>query len=101
MNDQTHQLMRLRGHLQAAMEAIDRLADETPASEDERRVIGVTAASFDSHLPRTRADMVRFAEAVNGGDEGWIVARSVPGEHRVDAVYLAKMPTAVRRHLDI
>lgn len=98
MDDETVHLLRLRGHLQAAIESIDRM---TPATEDELRVLSITAAAFGSYLPRTRADVVRFAEAVTGGDEAWIIARSVPGEHRIDAVYLASVPASVRKALGI
>lgn len=98
MDEEAAQLLRLRGDLQAAIESIDRLI---PVSEGELKLLGVTSAAFNHSLPRTRADVVRFAEAVLGGDEGWIIARSVPGEHRVDAVYLSSLPPAVRRHLGL
>lgn len=101
MDDREHHLTRLRGLLNEASELIDRLAGGASSPEDERRVLGVTAVTLAKSQPRTKADVVRFAEAVQGGDEGWVVCRSIPGEHRIEAVYLAKLPLDVRRALDI
>lgn len=101
MEDGTHHLLRLRGILETAIEVVDRLATDAPPSEAERTVLGVAASNVAQHSPRTRADVLRFAEAVKGGDEGWLVIRSVPGEHRTEAVYTTKMPTPVRKALGI
>lgn len=101
MQDETHHLLRLRGLLESMGEVVDRLAAEAPASDDEKRVLGIAATAIAESRPRTRADVLRFVEALKGGDDGWLLVRSVSGEFRIDAVYLAKLPPSVRKTLDI
>lgn len=101
MRDQTHHLLRLRAHLETMQQLVDQLADDAPASDDERSILAQAAEVTAKHAPRTRADVLRFTQAIKNGDEGWLVIRSVPGEHRTDAIYLTKLPPQVRRTLGI
>lgn len=97
MDDHTHQILRLRGLLEAAQEVIDALAGESPPAPDQRSIIAAAAVAVADAMPRTRKDIARFVEAFTAGDEGWLLVRSVPGEHRIDALYAAKLPAEVRR----
>lgn len=101
MEDQTAGLMRLRGQLTAALELVDRLAQGVPTADDERRILAQAALNVANHQPRTRRDVMRFTQALEGGDEGWLIIQSVPGEHRTEAVYLPKLPAAAKRALGI
>lgn len=99
MNDDP-QLLRLRSLLSSALELVDRIS-ENDLNEDLTRILSATARTTSEQGARTRADVLRFVEAVEGGDEGWLITRSVPGEYRTEAVYLPKLPAGIRKTLDI
>lgn len=101
MRDQTHHLLRLQALLESMQHLVAQLADDAPPSEVERSIIAHAAEVTAKHGPRTRADVLRFSQAIKAGDEGWLVIRSVPGEHRTDAIYLTKLPPQVRKTLGI
>jgi hypothetical protein len=93
--------MRLRGLLESAQEVTDLLAEDAPVSEEERTILAQVAAATAKHKPRTRKDVLRFGEAIRGGEEGWLILRSVPGEHAVEAVFMTKLSAACRKTLGI
>lgn len=99
MRDETHHLLRLRGLLDTAHEIVDRLADDAPPTDEERAVLAAAMRAMNASQPRTRADIVRFVDAIQGGDEAWLVVRSIPGESRVEAVYTTKLSPSVRKNL--
>ena len=102
MQDQTQELLTVRAMLSSAVEAIDRLTltdGQAPRSPEEREIVAVSAMLAATFRPRSLADTLRFVRAVKAGDEGWLVVRSIPGEHRADASYHARLSPEVRRAL--
>lgn len=101
MDDRDQQLLALSAQLRAALQTVERLSDGPKMTDDERRIVAVSAMATERHQPRTRADVLRFAAAVEAGDEAWLVIRSVPGENRTDATYCSVLPGEVRKVLGI
>lgn len=101
MRDLTHHLMQLQGVLSIAREIVERLADDAPPGEDDRAVIAAAMVALETSQPRTRADILRFVDAIQGGDESFLVVRSVAGEPRIEAVYCTTLTASVRKSVGI
>lgn len=101
MDDNTA-LLQARALIDALSTIVDRLADDKAQvvlSDDERRTLAGAVLATRGMRPRSLADSLRWVEALEAGDEGWLILHSIPGERRAEARYHSHLGANVRRNI--
>lgn len=101
MDDMAAGLACVRAQLQGALLELDRLAELGPPdlSAEEREAIAAAVLVVLRYRGKSLEALLRWFRDVKDGQSSWIVAHSLPGEHRADAWYVKSIPAHLARKL--
>lgn len=100
MDDIAVGVAAVRAQIHAALLQLDRIVDSPPElSEEEREAVSAAVMVVLRYRGRSLEALLRWLRDVKDGRESWIVARSLPGEHRADAWFVERMPDHLARKL--
>lgn len=99
MDDVAAVAAEVRAQLNEALRQLDTLIDGEELSPEEREAISVAVMVVRRYRERSMHALLQWFRDVKAGRESWIVARSLPGEHRADAWYVPEMPAHLQRKL--